>query len=69
MLFLKIELLKQHGFNVELPMIKEVIINPDKVDIGYKNRFIAQKIFNAYHVLRIVYEIKNYEIYVITIYP
>jgi hypothetical protein len=29
---LKIELLKQHSFNIEIPMIKEVIINPDKVD-------------------------------------
>lgn len=65
----KIDILHRHGFNVEISMIENAILSPDKIEKGYKDRLIAQKIYDSEHVLRVVYEIKDQEIHVITIYP
>ncbi len=66
---LKIELLKSHGINVSKETIEDIIRNPDRIEIGYKERLIAQKDFDDRRVLRIVYEPMPEKIYVITIYP
>ncbi len=39
----KIELLKRHNFAVDKHFTEETMIYPDKIDQGYKGRYIAQK--------------------------
>ncbi len=66
---LKIELLKAHGVDVSREIIEDIVRNPDKIDVGYKDRLIAQKGFDETHVLRVVYETLPDKIYVVTVYP
>ncbi len=66
---MKIELLKTHGVKVSRELIEDTLRNPDIIDRGYKNRLIAQKRITERHVLRVVYEEKDGEFTVITIYP
>lgn len=66
---LKIEILKSHGINVSKEIIEDMIRNPDRIDVGYKERLIAQKGFDEIHVLRVVYEVFPDKKYVITVYP
>jgi hypothetical protein len=65
----KIEILKRHGIYIDKKLIDEIIIAPEKLEMGYKNRFIAQKKIDKTHVLRVVYEETNNIILIITIYP
>jgi uncharacterized protein YutE (UPF0331/DUF86 family) len=66
---LKIEILKRHGIIIKEDFIKNAIAYPDKIDHGYKDRFIVQKKLDPEHVLRIVYEEYTDYILVITLYP
>ena len=66
---LKIEILKLHGLNISKEIIEDIIRAPDKIDLGYKGRFIAQKGFDDARVLRVVYETKAEKILVVTVYP
>jgi hypothetical protein len=66
---LKIEILKSHGINVSKEIVENVVRNPDKIDIGYKERLIAQKGFDDTRILRVVYEEFPDKKYVITVYP
>lgn len=47
----------------------EIIENPEKVVKGYYGRKIAQGLFSEDLILRIVYEEREEEIMVITVYP
>lgn len=49
--------------------IDEIIRFPDKIDKGYKDRLIAQKLMDDEHVLRVVYEEQADRILAITVYP
>lgn len=42
---------------------------PTKIDVGYKERLIAQKGFDDMHVLRVIYESRPEKLYVVTLYP
>jgi len=64
----KIEILKSHGIDISRE-INENISFPDKIEVGYKGRSIAQKGFNETRVLRVVYETKAGKIWVVTVYP
>ena len=64
---LKIEILRSHGINVSKEIVEDIIRNPDKIDVGYKERLIAQKGFDDTHVFRVVYESKPEKIYVVTV--
>ena len=66
---LKIEVLKAHGIALTREIVEDVIRNPDRIDVGYKKRLIAQKGFDEIHVLRVVYEVFLDKKYVITVYP
>ncbi len=66
---LKIELLKSQGINVSREAIVDIITNPDKLEVGYKERFIAQKALDNRLVLRVVYELMPEKSFVITVYP
>lgn len=66
---LKIEILKSHGIDVSKEIVENVIRNPERIDVGYKERLIAQKGFDDTRVLRVVYETLPDKIYVVTVYP
>ena len=66
---LKIEILKAHSFNISKEMIEDIIEFPDKIEKGYKARLVAQKRVDDFHVVRVVYETRIRELYVITVYP
>jgi hypothetical protein len=66
---LKIEILKSHGMDVSKEIVEDVIRKPDRVDVGYKERLIAQKGFNGTRVIRVVYESQPDKVYVVTVYP
>ncbi len=68
--FDKIKILRKHGVIVNKKMAEDIILNPQKVEKGYKGRLIAQGNFDKTRVLRVVYEkIDMDEIIVITLYP
>ena len=66
---IKIEILNKHGLAVSKAVIEETIIEPERIETGYKNRIIAQRKLGENHVLRVVYEKKNDDIFIVTIYP
>lgn len=66
---LKMEILKSHGMNVSKEIVENIVRNPDRIDIGYKDRLVAQKGFDEPRVLRVVYETLPDKIYVVTVYP
>jgi hypothetical protein len=66
---LKMEILKSHGRNVSKELVESIVRNPDRIDIGYKDRLVAQKGFDETRVLRVVYETLPDKIYVVTVYP
>lgn len=66
---LKIAVLARHGLTVRPEFVEEVIRQPEKVDVGYKGRRIAQRSLNPDHVLRVVFEEDAERILVVTLYP
>ena len=66
---LKIEILKAHGVDVSRELVENVVRTPDRMDVGYKERLIAQKGLDDTHVLRVVYEALPDRIYIVTLYP
>ncbi|MBI3814085.1 MAG: DUF4258 domain-containing protein [Nitrospinae bacterium] len=66
---LKIEILRSHGIDVSKEIVENVVRSPDRIDVGYNDRLIAQKGFDDTHVLRVVYEVLPEKKYVITVYP
>lgn len=65
----KIQILSKHQIFVDENLITKIIMKPDRIQSGYKNRLVAQGVLDDRHVLRIVYEEGKDEIKVITIYP
>ena len=65
----KVEVLKRHGLVVSKHFIENIVLNPDKIDKGYKGRLIAQKKLDNDHVLRVVYEEYTDYMLIITLYP
>ncbi len=65
----KIEILRSHGIDVSKEIVENVVLSPDRIDAGYKDRLIAQKGFDERRVLRVVYETLPDKIYVVTVYP
>lgn len=66
---LKIDILKAHGIAITKAIVEDIVRNPDRIDVGYKERLIAQKGFDDTRVLRVVYESQTEKIYVVTVYP
>ena len=65
----KINLLASRGFSISKNQIVNCLKNPDKLEKGYGNRKIAQKIFDETHVIRVVFEKTKNILRVITVYP
>lgn len=66
---LKVEILKAHGIIFNQEFIRNALTHPNKIERGYKDRFVAQKKLDEDHVLRIVYEENVEHILGITLYP
>lgn len=66
---LKIEILRGHGITIEEDFINGAFEQPDKINRGYKDRFIIQEKWDEEHVLRVVYEEYTDHILIITLYP
>ncbi|MDI6816722.1 MAG: DUF4258 domain-containing protein [Actinomycetota bacterium] len=65
----KIRLLRAHGFEITETSIAEIINYPDNIEEGFEGRLIAQKVIDAQHVLRVVFETTQNKVLVITLYP
>ena len=65
----KFAILRHHGFDVSKDTILLTLEKPDKVECGYKERKIAQKVMNESHVIRVVFEETRDMVRVITFYP
>lgn len=42
---------------------------PDKIEEGYKGRLVAQRAIDDSRVMRVVYETRIEELFVVTVYP
>jgi uncharacterized DUF497 family protein len=65
----KFAILRQHRFDVSKDTILLTLERPDKVECGYKDRKIAQKVIDESHVTRVVFEERRDMLRVITFYP
>jgi uncharacterized DUF497 family protein len=65
----KFEILKRHGFEVSEKQVREIIEKPEIKCKGRKDRFIVQGSVDDTHVIRVIFEIENNTIKIITFYP
>ena len=65
----KFEILRRLGLSVSMRQVVRVVENPERVDVGWKGRFIASARLNREHVLRVVYEKVGDRKLVVTFYP
>jgi hypothetical protein len=65
----KFNILKKHGFPISRKQILDALNKPDKIENSYGGRYIAQKIIDQDHVIRVVYEKKGRTNLIITFYP
>ena len=65
----KFKILKDHGFLVSRKKVLEALNKPDKVERGFGDRWIAQKVIDENYVLRVVYEKMGRDNLIITFYP
>jgi len=66
---IKFKILKQHGFVINKEQVKAIVDKPDTRTKGKKDRFIFQGQIDETHVMRVILEIENNTIKVITFYP
>ena len=66
---LKFQLLRRHGIHFTETQIENAVNNPDIVLEAEKSRKIAQKTLDAKRVIRVIFEVKNGSIIIITFYP
>jgi hypothetical protein len=65
----KFDVLRRHGFIISKESVIEAVKQPDKIDTGYGGRKIAQKILDADHLLRVIFEESKTYFKVVTFYP
>ena len=65
----KFKILERHGFNITKETILAAVKTPDKIEKGYKNRKIAQRVISNRHIIRVVFEELNEVLRIITFYP
>ena len=64
----KFQILKSYGFEVSEQQVIDVVLNPARVD-KKNGQFLAVKPFDSIHALRVVYEVREDFLIVITFYP
>jgi hypothetical protein len=65
----KFLILRSHGFVVSEEQVRESIQAPEKIEVGYRGRKVAQRGITERHVLRVIYDEGPEEISVVTFYP
>jgi len=65
----KIKVLKDLGFEVKEEEVVDAVKNAESTVEGKKGRKIAQKTISQQHMLRVIFEERNKDILVITLYP
>ena len=65
----KFLILKKHNFPIDEETVLKTVKEPDRIEAGRKGRLIAQKVMGEEHLLRVVYEIKENKIVIVTFYP
>lgn len=65
----KLEVLKAHGVKIDEELIRSTVTYPERVRQGYRGRQIAERAVAPDHIVRVVYEERPQEIFVITFYP
>lgn len=65
----KLHLLRDRGFPVTRDEVLDCIKKPDTIKPGYGERKVAQRAFDATHVLRVIYSEIAGEKRIITFYP
>ena len=66
---IKLKILNDHQIEVTKEFVLETLINPDQQEIYDDNKRIAQKKWNNFLVLRVVYREFSSFILIITLYP
>jgi hypothetical protein len=66
---IKFDILSKHGLDLDEKTVIAILEKPDKIAIGYAGRKIAQGRLDDDRVLRIVFEEKTEEIFIVTFYP
>jgi hypothetical protein len=66
---IKLQILRKHGFYIEEKDIIDAVRHPDRVLRGSRGRLIAQKIYDEKHLIRVIYEVSDENILVVTFYP
>lgn len=64
----KLVFVRRYGFNVDEATIKETVANPSRID-RRDNQILALKPLTREMAIRVVYELINDNIVVITFYP
>ena len=64
----KFQILKNYGFEVSRQQVINVVLNPARVE-KRNGQFLAVKPFDSMHALRVVYEVREDFLIVITFYP
>lgn len=65
----KLQVLRKHGVMVDENEVVDVVRHPDKVIKSKKGRFVAQKVYDEKHLIRVIYEVKDENALVVTFYP
>ena len=65
----RVALWQQHGFALDEDTIRQILLQPEKVQLGYRGRKVVQGLIDEEHVLRVVFEEKEEELLVVTVYP
>ena len=65
----KLQVLRKHGFMVDKDEVVDAVRHPDRMISGKKGRFVAQKVYDEKHLIRVIYEVKDQNALVVTFYP
>ena len=65
----KFLILERHNFLIDEETVIKPVEEPEKVKSGRKGRLIAGRAIDENHLLRVVYEIKDDRLIIVTFYP
>ena len=65
----KFDILWRHGVRLTKEQVEDTVRRPLKVGPAFKGRMVAQKLLDADHLIRVIYEEEDDIINIITFYP
>ena len=63
------DILERHGFLLTREQVLATVAEPDRVLPGRRGRLVAEKTISAHYLLRVIYNVHNEDVEVITFYP